>query len=421
MRRIARIQRPSAALAQCLQAPASAPQHTAACRAAASTCLHRRREFSTTPHRPFHVSIRRADKPRPDGEKVATAEDNPSMVETPQAPDAQQQAAEQLLEAYDPEADALADTPPVETDLVLPPEEVEVAQSLEELAEDGVTYQPAADARGLEVVGGLGGWFERDEHWGASKRYTGFAPTHRVADAALLELNVRRATAEALAVAAAEQQQLLTGLWERGDKEDAVRALGLRLEVRDDGAVGLPAADVEGVVRALRWDPDAPGSSVAAAGEEVGRQQFSADEAREIVQSWDQGWKKISLHDARLKFAITKRILQLTGHRIPDSKLPSVHTAGHLVALLVKPEPPTKLAEALEQQGELASLPNVRVHATRRTPVHKHQEVGRWKVIVKELEKRKMPATGDGGIGAYVEDKWFRGPRLPKSERKKRR
>lgn len=118
---------------------------------------------------------------------------------------------------------------------------------------------------------------------------------------------------------------------------------------------------------------------------------------------------------------VTKRILQLTGHPIPDSKLPSIHTAGNLVALLVKPEPPTKVAEALEQQGELAKLPNVRVHSTRRTPVHKHQEVGRWKVIVEELEKRKIPATGDGGIGRFVEDKWLRGPRLPKSERKRRR
>lgn len=118
---------------------------------------------------------------------------------------------------------------------------------------------------------------------------------------------------------------------------------------------------------------------------------------------------------------VTKRILQLTGHQIHDSKLPSIHTAGHLVALLVKPELPTKLAEAIEQQGELAKLPNVQVHATRRTPVHKHQEVGRWKVIVEELEKRKIPATGDGGIGRFVEDKWLRGPRLPKNERKKRR
>ncbi|KAK2599759.1 hypothetical protein N8I77_011486 [Diaporthe amygdali] len=424
MRRIARIQRPSAALTQCLQAPASAPQHTAACRAAAtaSTCLQRPRDFSTTPQRSFHGSSRRGDKLSTDRKKASTAEE-PQAATATSTTDAQQQqeAAEQLLEAYDPDAAADIDAFEVDTDLVLPPEEISVAQRADELEAGGARYEPADTAHGLEVVGGLGGWFERDDHWGPSKRYTGFAPTHRVADPALLELNVRRAVAEALAVAAGGDAALLTGLWERGGKDEAARALGLRLEVREDGAVGLVAADVEGVVRGLRWDPDAPGSSVAAPGEEVGRQQFSPEEAKEIVQTWDQRWKSISLHDAQLKFAVTKRILQLTGYPIPDAKLPSIHTAGHLVALLVKPPPPTKVAEALEQQGELANLPNVRVHATRRTPVHEHQEVGRWKVIVQELEKRKIPTTGDGGIGKLVEDKWLRGPRLPKSERKKRR
>lgn len=333
MRRIARIQRPSAALTQCLQAPSSTPQHTRAATAAtAATCLQRIRDFSTTPQRPFHSSGRQAEGPKSDEEKEAiayiqrlhrekqqAAEAATTEEATTPAADAEQQqleqqqeeAAEQLLEAYDPDAaEAEAPEPEVETDLVLPPEEVAVAQREDELAADGVRYEPADTAHGLEVVGGLGGWFERDENWGGSKRYAGFAPTSRVADPALLELNVRRAVAEALAVAAAaaagaDKAPLLTGLWERGGREDAERALGLRLEVREDGAVGVVAADAEGVVRALRWDPDAPGSSIAAAGEEVGKQQFSPEEAREVVQTWDEGWKKISLHDAQLKFAVS--------------------------------------------------------------------------------------------------------------------
>lgn len=318
MRRIARIQRPTAALSQCLQAPASTPQHTAASRAA-TTCLQRRRNISTTPRRPFHSSGRREEKSISDEEKrratKAAAEPQATTLATDAAQQQQQQeaAAEQLLEAYDPDAaDAEALALEIDTDLVLPPEDVEVAPREDELAADGVAYRPADTAHGLEVVGGLGGWFERDEHWGASKRYAGFAPTRRVADPALLELSVRRAVAEALAVAAAaataavsDKAPLLTGLWERGGREDAERALGLRLEVREDGAVGVVAADAEGVVRALRWDPEASESSVAAPGEEVGKQQFSPDEAREIVQSWDEGWKKISLHDAQLKFAVS--------------------------------------------------------------------------------------------------------------------
>lgn len=326
MRRIARIQRPSVALAQSLQAPVSTPQHTAACRPAA-TCIQRPRDLSTVPRRPFHSSGRQAQKSTPEDEKSAEERRRAAKAAAEQqaatpATDADQQqqqqqeaAAEQLLEAYDPDAAAAAAEEvalEIDTDLVLPPEDIEVAPREDELSADGVAYRPADTAHGLDVVGGLGGWFERDEHWGASKRYAGFAPTRRVADPALLELSVRRAVAEALAVAAAaatgagaDKAPLLTGLWERGGREDAERALGLRLEVREDGAVGVVAADAEGVVRALRWDPEASGSSVAAPGEEVGKQQFSPDEAREIVQSWDEGWKKISLHDAQLKFAVS--------------------------------------------------------------------------------------------------------------------
>lgn len=414
MRRIARLQRPSVAITQCLQASsASAPQHAVVCRAAAATApstTRGARDFSTTPQRTFHGSRTREDKPKVESVEVAArgTETAPTEVDT-------LQAAEELLESYNPEAEP----PRVDTDLALPPEEITLAPRADKVEEVEPDYAPAEHALGLEVVGGLKGWFERDDHWGGSKRYAGFVPTHKVQDAALLELSVRRAVVEALAVSAQGDAELLTGLWERGEKEDAVRALGLGVEVAEDGSARL-AGDVEGVVRALRWDPEAPGS-VAAADEEVGRQRFTADEAGEIVKTWDKTWKTISLRDVRLKFAVTKRILQLTGHTIPDSKLHAINTSGHLVSHLVKPPPATKVAEAIEQQGELPKLPNVRVHATRRTPVHKHQEVGRWKVIVEELEKRKIPTLGDGGIGAFVEDKWFRGPRLPKNERKKRR
>ncbi|ROW08338.1 hypothetical protein VMCG_03224 [Cytospora schulzeri] len=413
MRRIARIQRPSAAITQCLQASssASAPQHAVVCRAAttaaATSTIRSARDFSTTPQRTFHGSRTREDK-----SKVESA------TEAAPARDANQASSTEVVETQ--LAATEEQSPRVETDLALPPDEITLAPRADMVEEAEPDYTPAEHAEGLEVVGGLKGWFERDDHWGGSKRYAGFVPTHKVQDPSLLELSVKRAVVEALAVSAQQgNAELLTGLWERGEKEDAVRVLGLGVQVAEDGSAKL-VGDVEGVVKALRWDPDAPGSS-ASLDEEVGRQRFTPEEAGEIVKTWDKTWKTISLRDVRLKFAVTKRILQLTGHTIPDSKLHAINTTGHLVSHLVKPPPATKVAEAIEQQGELTNLPNVRVHATRRTPVHKHQEVGRWKVIVEELEKRKMPALGDGGIGAFVEDKWFRGPRLPKNERKKRR
>ncbi|KUI69230.1 hypothetical protein VM1G_05355 [Cytospora mali] len=414
MRRIARIQRPSAAITQCLQSSsASAPQHAVVCRAAASTTTIRGpRDFSTTPQRTFHGSRPREDKPKVQGVEEVAREAGQASTEVEA-----QQAAEELIDADDPEAQATQVQ--VETDLALPPEKIIVAPRADIVEAQEKEYTPAESADGLEIVGGLKGWFERDDHWGGTKRYVGFTPTHRVQDPALLELSVRRAVVEALAIFQEKDNELLTGLWERGEKEDAVRVLGLGLEVAENGYAKL-VGDVASVVQSLRWDPEAP-DSVASVDEEVGKQRFSPEEAAEIVKTWDNTWKNISLRNMKLKFAITKRILQLTGRTIPDAKLHTMNITGHLVSHLVRPPPPTKVAEAIEQLGELPSLPNVQVHATRRTPIHKHQEVGRWKVIVEELEKRKMPATGDGGIGAFVEDKWFRGPRLPKNERKKRR
>jgi hypothetical protein len=35
--------------------------------------------------------------------------------------------------------------------------------------------------------------------------------------------------------------------------------------------------------------------------------------------------------------------------------------------------------------------------------------VGRWKVVVRELEKRDLPVTGKGKHGRSVEKSWARG------------
>jgi len=40
------------------------------------------------------------------------------------------------------------------------------------------------------------------------------------------------------------------------------------------------------------------------------------------------------------------------------------------------------------------------VHDHRQTPIHKHKEVGRWKVIEEELINRGLPVTGSRWQGA---------------------
>lgn len=87
---------------------------------------------------------------------------------------------------------------------------------------------------------------------------------------------------------------------------------------------------------------------------------------------------------------------------------------------MVKPPPARTVYEAILQVNQLTKLPNVEVHQKRRTPITEAEKVGRWKIIKDVLKKRGLPVTGEGGVGKFVEDDWFRGPRVFKKKGKKR-
>ena len=55
---------------------------------------------------------------------------------------------------------------------------------------------------------------------------------------------------------------------------------------------------------------------------------------------------------------------------------------------------PKKLAEQLIGKPGFAKMPNVQIFDRRYTPIDKEKEVGRWKVIESELQKRGLPVTG---------------------------
>ena len=115
---------------------------------------------------------------------------------------------------------------------------------------------------------------------------------------------------------------------------------------------------------------------------------------------------------------MTKRLRQLTGHVIPDAKLSSIHNVQGLVEVLVCPPKAKKLAEEIQDQGELAELSNVKIYDRRVTPIDKDKEIGRWKIISQELEKRGLPVTGTGGHDKSVEKKWI-DPRVPPRKSKR--
>lgn len=122
-------------------------------------------------------------------------------------------------------------------------------------------------------------------------------------------------------------------------------------------------------------------------------------------------FKTISLTSLPIKFAVSyfpsshseahplntlqivKRITHLTGHRIPDPALNSLKTLGAVYEYLIRAPtlPSKKLAPRLMGKADVTSLPNVKVSKFRRGLITKEKEVGRLKVINKELESRGLP------------------------------
>lgn len=91
---------------------------------------------------------------------------------------------------------------------------------------------------------------------------------------------------------------------------------------------------------------------------------------------------------------MVKRVIQLTGHRIPDPVITQIHDIRSIQNYLITPPKPKKLAQALLQDEQLTSLPNVKIYDRRITPIDKERAVGRWKVIERELHDKGLPVTG---------------------------
>lgn len=96
-----------------------------------------------------------------------------------------------------------------------------------------------------------------------------------------------------------------------------------------------------------------------------------------------------------------KRAMQLTGKRIPDPAISNVETLADLYDAFKVKEKPKKLSQD-PKMDQLKAMGNVQVHASRRTPVHKDKEVGRWKIIEDELKLRDLPVFGTRYAGAKL-------------------
>jgi len=139
-------------------------------------------------------------------------------------------------------------------------------------------------------------------------------------------------------------------------------------------------------------------------------------ELKATIASWGRSWRQIPLEDMKVKFAvstlalsisvcdylllttsqITKRLTRLLGRTVPDNFIHQSQTVNDLVSLLAVPPPPKTLFETLIGAGKLEGLGNVVIKGRRQTPVDKEKEVGRWKIIERELRDRGLPVVGRG-------------------------
>ncbi|RYP49919.1 hypothetical protein DL768_004455 [Monosporascus sp. mg162] len=294
---------------------------------------------------------------------------------------------------------------------VAPPRRT-TAKRPEEVADS--SYVPATVADGLESVGGLENWWEKKDHWKGS--FVGFRPKRKIVEPLVLEAVVRRAVAEAFALRQAGRNDDLVGVWPEGDLRQMRRSMELGITVAEDGQVSLNG-DVAGLLEDLSWKDglQEPAEGSATGGSSAPREAakkaaLSAEEVSEHKQSWDASWKSVALDDPKMKFAVTKRIFQLTGQLVPDHKLPEVTNVHTLLRVLQKPpKPQTLTEEILKRRQELVELPNVTFSAKRVTRGDKEKAVGRFKLIEEELKKRDLPLDGHGFARKNKEREWLKG------------
>lgn len=105
----------------------------------------------------------------------------------------------------------------------------------------------------------------------------------------------------------------------------------------------------------------------------------------------------LSIRGIRLTLQqLIKRIARITGRTVPDHIIHNAPTIAAFHMALIKPQKPPKLFETLSKDSQLTKLPNVTLAGRRQTPIDKEMQVGRWKLIEAELQRRNLPVTGRG-------------------------
>ncbi|PHH77746.1 hypothetical protein CDD80_260 [Ophiocordyceps camponoti-rufipedis] len=281
--------------------------------------------------------------------------------------------------------------------LIVPPRRTEAATP-EQAKERDPNYVPAEDGKDLELIATLDNWWQRPGHWGEESKFKGFGNSTIVTNRAVIEATLCRAFFEVTALQQTGHfAEWMAKPWYVGGKKALRLILETKFPAKDTTLHNFNASHISQHVR-----------GTADRSEDDETHRMSVEEAQEAIKQWGSKMREIQLSD-EAKFAIRKRVYQLTGNLIADSKLGASRTLRDLLLVTGKEPKPMRLTVELRERGELDSLPNVTVHKQRVGIITKETNLGRWKLIQQELGKRGLPERGPANASGLVEAKWLSG------------
>ncbi|KAF3064139.1 hypothetical protein GL218_01024 [Daldinia childiae] len=326
-------------------------------------------------------------------DKQPSTQSQSSALETEQAQKQEFRELQELTEEVIEEKEEEAEYLPPQWQAYIPPPRRSYAERLGDVSDS--SYVPALTADGLEMVGGLNNWWDQPEHW--TSDFVGFKPLNPVLDPAVLETSVRRAVVEAFALKQAGREDELIKAWPIAGGDELHHLLSVEINVTKDGVVSL-TGDVSAVVGSL-IEKSQPAVTNESTKESTSVSVLSAEEAQKYKDAWSHGWKAVSLSDPRIKFAVTKRIFQLTGQLVHDHQLSGITDVRSLLHAVQKPPKLKTLTQEIqERRQDLVQLPNVSFATKRITRGDREKAVGRFKLIEEELKKRDLPLVGHGFV-----------------------
>ncbi|KAI4235968.1 MAG: hypothetical protein LQ352_008051 [Teloschistes flavicans] len=330
---------------------------------------------------------------------------------------------------------------------------------------DEQDYQAATSGEGLEMIGGRTGWWEKA--WDEQFQFKGFLPSTPNREPAAVRRAIERALVEELSQKAQSLEDPAIGAIQQFTVREEEREIILEMKSKKYGIRFSPdlkemkafqqpqeemfAADRDTAGEDTSMDPvssQAESDEWASINDTPTTSQDDADNAQmnqlsrgadldtvpsdlttghidpeeesfsnpeedvepETEETWDDPVLvgNIIFREPEFKFKVLKRVMELTGIRIPDPVIQSIKSTESLHNRLIAQPPPKKLAQVLTeglkpsrrlmgnmQQREgltlLASLPNVKIHLSKRVPEMAEGALGRQKIIERELDKHGIP------------------------------